>query len=321
MVMMVTNRPTTEDDITAEVLRRVEATEDPRLRQIMLRLIRHLHAFVKEVELTEAEWFEGIQFLTQTGHTCTDKRQEFILLSDTLGVSIVVDLINHRKPAGATESTILGPFHRDGAPELPAGGNIAPLDKDGMPTCVSGRVLDRRGRPIAGALLDVWQTDSAGLYDSQRVDTEELHMRGKFRTDSDGRFLFRTSRPIHYQIPSDGPVGRMLRATNRHPWRPAHIHFVVSAKGYEPVTTHIFDSIDEYLDSDTVFAVKDSLICTFERHDTRDEAANRFGIDPPFCTVQFDFVLKNATDPDGTRIELSELGPQSLQRKAIESWK
>jgi protocatechuate 3,4-dioxygenase beta subunit len=292
----VKTRPTTGDDITAEVLRRVEATDDPRLRQIMLSLIRHLHAFVKDVELTESEWFQGIQFLTEAGHTCTDKRQEFILLSDTLGVSMVVDLINHRKPAGATESTILGPFHRHGAPELPAGGNIAPLDQSGMPTCVSGRVLDLDGGPIAGALLDVWQTDSGGLYDSQHAETDELHMRGQFRTDRDGRYLLWTSRPLHYQIPSDGPVGRMLRATNRHPWRPAHIHFVVSAEGYESVTTHIFDSIDEYLDSDTVFAVKDSLICTFDCHDTRDSDARRLGIEPPFCTARFDFVLRNCSD-------------------------
>ena len=281
-----------------EVLRRVEATPDPRLRQIMLSLIRHVHAFVKDVGLTEAEWVRGIQFLTETGHMCTDRRQEFILLSDTLGVSMVVDLIDHGKPAGATESTILGPFHRDGASELPAGGNIAPLDRNGTPTCVSGRVLDLDGRPIAGALLDVWQTDSGGLYDSQHLERDELHMRGKFRTDSDGRFLFWTTRPLHYQIPSDGPVGRMLRATNRHPWRPAHIHFVISADGYEPVTTHIFDSIDEYLDSDTVFAVKDSLICTFECHDTRDGEARRLGVEPPFCTAQFDFVLQSAVTSD-----------------------
>jgi len=261
----------------------------------MISLVRHLHAFVKDVGLTEAEWFKAIQFLAETGHMCDDKRQEFILLSDTLGVSMVVDLINHRKREGATESTVFGPFHRDGAPELPAGANIAPRDRKGMPTIISGRVLDLDGRPVADALLDVWQADSSGLYDSQYAETNELHMRGRFRTDAEGRFVFRTVRPVYYAIPTDGPVGRLLQAANRHPWRPAHVHFVVSAGGYEPVTTHIFDAIDPYLDSDTVFAVKDSLICTFAQHDTRDEDAERFGIDPPFCTAQFDFVLEPST--------------------------
>jgi len=287
----INRRTTTEDDITAEVLRRFEATPDVRLREIMLALVRHLHGFVKDVNLTEAEWFSAIQFLTETGRLCDDKRQEFILLSDTLGVSMVVDLINHRKPERATESTVFGPFHRDGAPEMPPGGNIAPRDARGTPMLISGRVLDPDGRPIDGALLDVWQADSSGLYDSQYAGSDELHLRGRFRADRDGRYLVRTVRPVHYAIPNDGPVGRMLRATNRHPWRPAHVHFVVSAEGYEPVTTHIFDDTDPYLQSDTVFAVKESLICHFMRHDERDETSRQFAIDPPFYTVEFDFVL------------------------------
>ena len=291
MPRTIARRGTTEDDITAEVLRRIDATPDPRLREIMRALVGHLHGFVKEVRLTEEEWFAAIAFLTETGRTCTDRRQEFILLSDTLGVSMVVDLINHRKPAGATESTVFGPFHREGAPELPSGGNIAPRDASGTPTIVSGRVLDPAGGPIAGALLDVWQADSSGRYDSQYADSDELHMRGRFRTDAGGRYLVRTVRPVHYAVPDDGPVGRMLRATGRHPRRPAHIHFVVSAEGYEPVTTHLFDDSDPYLDSDTVFAVKESLVCRFVRHDARDDAADRFAIEPPFDTVEFDFVL------------------------------
>ena len=287
----ITRRSTTEDDITAEVLRRFEAAADPRLREIMLALVRHLHAFVKDVQLSEAEWFAAIQFLTDTGQMCSDRRQEFILLSDTLGVSMVVDLLNHRKPQGATESTVFGPFHRDGASELPPGGNIAPREARGTPMIVSGRVLDPAGRPIGGARLDVWQADSSGRYDSQYADSDELHMRGRFTTDADGRYLLRTVRPVHYAIPDDGPVGKMLRATNRHPWRPAHIHFVVSADGYEPVTTHIFDDSDPYLDSDTVFAVKTSLVCRFVHHETRDETSARFAIEPPFDSVEFDFVL------------------------------
>jgi len=287
-------RSTTEDDITAEVLRRVEGTPDPRLRQIMTSLVKHLHAFVKDVQLTEPEWFEGIKFLTDTGHKCDDLRQEFILLSDTLGVSMVVDLINHRKPEGATESTVFGPFHRDGAPEMPVGGNIAPRDT-GLPAIVTGRVLDLDGKPIPNALLDVWQADSNGLYDSQHADASQLHMRGKFHTDQDGRYVVRTAFPMAYQIPSDGPVGRMLKATNRHSWRPAHIHFVVSATGFEPVTTHIFEAGDKWLKSDAVIAVKESLISDFTRHDSPDDASKRFGIAPPFYTTEFDFVLKRAS--------------------------
>jgi len=282
---------TTEDDITIEVLRRVEATPDVRLRHVMTSLVSHLHHFVKEVGLTEAEWFNAVRFLTATGQMCSDRRQEFILLSDTLGVSMVVDLINRRPREGVTESTVFGPFHRDGAPEMAAGGNIAPRDA-GTPTFVEGQVLDIEGRPIADAVLDVWQADSSGRYDSQTDRPDELHMRGRFRTDADGSFLVRTVRPVHYQIPSDGPVGQMLNATGRHAWRPAHIHFVVSADGCEPVTTHLFDATDPYLESDAVFAVKDSLICRFVEHHASDEDAVRLGVAPPFCTTRFDFVLQ-----------------------------
>jgi hydroxyquinol 1,2-dioxygenase len=294
----VTTQPktrfTTEDDITAEVLRRFERTDDPRLREIMLSLTRHLHAFAKDVRLVEGEWWKAIQFLTETGQMCSDKRQEFILLSDTMGLSMLVDLISNGKPPGATESTVFGPFYREGGPEMTAGGNVAEGAEGGTPTIVSGRVLDMDGKPIAGAMLDVWQADPDGLYDSQRPELEELHMRGVFHSDAAGRYLIRTTRPVHYQIPTDGPVGRMLAATKRHPWRPAHIHFKVSAKGYSPLTTHLFDRVDEYLDSDAVFGVKDSLICDFPLHTTQDEDAKRFGIDPPFCTATYDFVLAPA---------------------------
>ncbi|MGH7046332.1 MAG: intradiol ring-cleavage dioxygenase [Stellaceae bacterium] len=287
-------RNKTEDDLTKEVLERFAHTPQLRLREIMLSLIGHLHAFVKEVNLTEAEWFQAIDVLTSAGRMCSDKRQEFILFSDTLGVSMVVDLLNHSKPDGATESTVFGPFHRQGAPEMPWGGNIAHLDREGTPALVGGRVLDLDENPIAGALLDVWQAQTSGLYDSQDQGLDQLHMRGKFRTDEAGYYLVRTVRPVHYPIPSDGPVGAMLRATGRHPWRPAHIHFVVSAAGHEPVTTHIFDRTDEYLGSDAVFAVKDSLICDFERRDSADAAVQQLGIDPPYYTATFDFRLKPA---------------------------
>jgi catechol 1,2-dioxygenase len=288
----VATQPTTEDDITAEVLRRFDATPDPRLRQIVQSLVKHVHMFLKDVQLTEAEWFEGIRFLTETGQKCDDRRQEYILLSDTTGVSMVVDLINHRKPAGATESTVFGPFYRPGANELAAGANMAAADTSGVPALISGRVLDPSGTPIEGALLDAWQANSEGFYDSQLATHDTLQMRGKYRTDLDGRFLVRTTRPVAYQIPTDGPVGRMLLATKRHGWRPAHVHFVVSADGYESVTTHIFDSIDKYLDADAVFGVKDSLKVDFKEHTTQSDVARRYGVPTPYVTAEFDFVLK-----------------------------
>lgn len=293
-VPAVKTRFTTEDDITAEVVRRFQGTPDPRLREIMVSLTGHLHQFAKDVRLNEDEWFKAIQFLTATGQICSDKRQEFILLSDTMGVSVLVDLISNGKPPGATESTVFGPFYREGGPEMPPGGNMSEGAQDGTPAILHGRVVDMNGNPIAGAKLDVWQADPQGLYDSQHPELEELHMRGIYRSDPEGRYLIRTMRPVHYQIPSDGPVGELLRATNRHAWRPAHVHFKVTAAGYRPLTTHLFDDGDEFLDSDAVFGVKDSLICQFALHSARDEDAKKFGIDPPFCTAEYDFVLAAA---------------------------
>ena len=287
-------RPTTEDDITAEVLRRFESTEDPRLKHIMQSLVKHVHAFLKEVQLQESEWWQGIEFLTRTGQMCNDRRQEFILLSDTLGVSMLTDLMSNRKPAGSTESTVFGPFHRADAPERQFGDSIVGADRNGTIAYVSGRVIDLHGNSIPGAELDVWQVAADGLYDVQDMSLNEINMRGRFRADQEGRYLVKTTRPVAYQIPADGPVGEMLRATNRNAWRPAHVHFVVSAPGYSPVTTHVFDSADKYLDEDAVFGVKNSLIAEFKEHTTRDEAARKFGVEPPFCTCEFDFVLAPA---------------------------
>ena len=283
------------DDITSEVLRRFEATQNPRLREIMQSLVKHLHAFVNETQLTEGEWIQGIQFLTDVGHKCAGNRQEFILLSDTLGISILVDLMTHGAPAGATETTVIGPFFREGAPELRAGENMAGADPSGQPTLITGRVTDPSGRPIANALLDVWQSSSEGLYDSQMGDGGELSMRAKYRTDADGRYVVRTTRPKHYPVPTDGPVGRMLEATNRHPWRPPHVHFVISAPGYATLTTHIFDSTGKYLDSDTVFAVKDSLITEFREQKTQEELGKQYGVQAPYALVNFDFTLNPAS--------------------------
>jgi protocatechuate 3,4-dioxygenase beta subunit len=249
--------------LTEAVVARLARCEDPRFRQIMTTLIRHVHSFVREVELTEAEWMEAIQFLTAAGQKCVGDRQEFILLSDVLGVSMLVDAINHRKPSGATESTVLGPFYAEGAPELPHGTDIA-HGGPGEPTEVSGRVLTPDGKPIKGALLDVWQTAANALYSTQDPKQDRFNMRGRFRTDDKGTFHFRTVKPVSYPVPTDGPVGKILNAMGRHPMRPAHIHFIVSAPGFEPVATHLFVNGDPYLDSDVVFAVKNSLVVDFK---------------------------------------------------------
>ncbi len=282
-------RNMTESEITTAVLGRFDTTDNPRVKQVLSSLLTHLHAFVREVELTQEEWFEGIKFLTETGRKCTDTRQEYILLSDTLGISMLVDLINHRKPNGATESTVFGPFYTPGAPEMEDGGNIARQD-DGAACFVSGRVTALDGTPIKGALLDVWQTSSNGFYDTQDPNQPDFNMRGKFHSDEDGSYRIQTVRPVSYPIPVDGPVGKMLKLTGRHPNRPAHIHFIVSAEGFEPVTTHLFDDTDSYIDSDAVFGVKDTLVCKFERHDSEADAA-KDNVSAPFYTVEYDFVL------------------------------
>lgn len=285
-------RDFTDRNVTDVLLQQLERTPDKRLKQIMMSLITHLHAFVREVDLTESEWFQGIKFLTATGRMCDDKRQEFILLSDTLGVSILVDAITHATPPGATEPTLLGPFYLEGAPELPTGANIA-ANIPGAPTFVSGRVTGRDGTPIAGALLDVWQAAPNGVYGGQDSSQPEFSLRGKFRTDTEGRYVFRTAKPASYPIPVDGPVGKTMVTLGRQVYRPAHIHFILSAKGYETLTTHIFVAGDPHLDSDPVFAMKKSLVVDFVRHDSPEEAKAR-GMTAPFYTVEYDFVLKPA---------------------------
>ena len=278
-----------ENNATAAVIERMSGAKDARFKQIMTSLVTHLHAMVREVEPTMDEWMTAIQFLTATGQISDDKRQEFILLSDTLGVSMLVDAINNRKPSGATESTVLGPFHVAGAPKKKMGDTIS-LDGKGDPAYVSGRVVDEAGKPIEGALLDVWQTSSDGAYDIQDPNQPEMNLRGLFTTGADGKFFFRTVKPSSYPIPTDGPVGTMLIAMGRHPMRPAHIHFIVGAKGFEPVTTHIFVEGDEYLDSDAVFGVKDSLIEPFVLHDDPAEA-KKLGLGNPFYTAGHEFKL------------------------------
>lgn len=256
-----------EDDLTAEVVARLEATPDPRLREIMQSLVKHVHAFVRDVQLTDEEWAAGIKFLTQTGQMCDDVRQEYILLSDTLGVSSLVDLINHShvgEADHATEPTILGPFYVPESPWREFGESMVEYEDGGEPTILRGRVLSESGEPLAGALVDAWQNAATGFYAVQQPDVQPpTNLRGRYLTNDKGEFEIRTVRPVPYPIPADGPVGKLLRGTGRHEWRAAHIHIKVSADGYTPVTTHIFDRQSKYLDSDTVFGVKTSLIEDF----------------------------------------------------------
>jgi len=279
-----------EEQITRNVLDSMANTPNPRLKQVMTSLIIHLHTFIREVELSQEEWALGIQFLTRAGQICDEKRQEFILLSDITGTSMLVDAINHRLPEGATESTVFGPFYREGAPELPMGATIS-QDGRGEPAVVTGQVRSTNGTPIAGALLDVWETDENGLYEQQDPEQPDMNLRGKFRTDHEGRYFFVGIKPVSYAIPDDGPIGQLLRALSRHPFRPAHIHLLVSADGFMSVTTHLFVKGDPYLDSDAVFGTKDSLVVDFIRHTSEEEAA-RYHVTAPFYTVHFDFVLK-----------------------------
>jgi len=279
----------TEQNLVDAVLKKLESAKDPRFKQVMTSLIRHLHAFVRETELTEAEWFAGIQFLTATGQKCDGKRQEYILLSDTLGVSMLVDAINHRKPGGATETTVLGPFYVPGAKNMPMWADIA-QKAPGEPAYVFGRVLDVGGKPIAGATIDVWQTDGEGFYDVQRPGGNESYARGKFTTAADGRYGFRTVKPVSYPVPTDGPVGKMLLGMGRHPYRPAHVHAIISAPGYEKVATHLFVRGDAYLDSDAVFGVKQSLVVDFKPHPAGQTPDGKKSAEP-FCTAEYDFRL------------------------------
>ena len=281
-----------ERSITRAVIERLAGTRDPRFKEVMTSLITHLHDFIRDVRLTEQEWFTAIQFLTDVGKACTDKRQEFILLSDTLGASILVITLNHPPEAGSAESTVLGPYYWEGAPELPLGSNLAE-GVSGEPTLYSGRVLDVAGRPIAGATLDIWSGDGEGNYDMQLPGQTEMRARGKIRTDGQGRYWFRSIRPSFYPVPVDGPVGRMLAAMGRHPNRPGHIHMIVSAPGYHAVTTHLFVANSPYLDSDAVFGTKESLVVDFKRHPA-GTAATGERIERPYYTAEYDFRLRKA---------------------------
>ncbi len=279
----------TEANLTDLAIERWSNIPDPRLRQIMTALVKHLHGFVREIEPTPAEWFAAIDWLTRTGKLCTEKRQEFILASDVLGVSMLVDAINNRLATGATPSTVEGPFHVQDSPEMADGSNMA-AGAPGEPCFVSGTVRGVSGEPVAGAVLDVWQTDGEGLYEAQR-DVEGAWMRAVYRTGGDGRYAIRTVAPIGYTIPMDGTVGELMERTNISHMRPAHIHFEVRAPGYKSVTTHLFRRGDQYIETDVVFGVKEPLIVDFQER-PGGEAPNGEPLETPFKEVRYDFVLQ-----------------------------
>jgi catechol 1,2-dioxygenase len=284
----------TEENSADVVAGRNRNAGNERLKEVMEIITRHLHAAIKEIEPTQEEWFAGIQYLTATGQMCDDWRQEFILLSDALGVSMLVDAINSRRPTGASENTVLGPFHVDGAPEYEMGHNIC-LDQKGEDMVVRGRIRDVDGKPVAGAKIDVWQANEDGFYDVQQKGIQpDFNLRGIFHTGSDGEYWFKAVRPKHYSIPSDGPVGELLAALGRHPFRPAHMHFIVSKDGFDTLTTHIFDPDDPYIDSDAVFGVKKSLIAEFNMIDDPGRCAH-VGLNGPYWDVEFDFILATST--------------------------
>ena len=280
----------TEENLTDLAMERWSNVPDPRLRQIMVSLVKHLHGWVRDIEPTEAEWATAIEFLTATGKLCDAKRQEFILLSDTLGVSMLVDSINHRLSTKATPTTVTGPFHIHDSPEV-ADGESMSGDAPGIPCFVEGKVMDFDGKPIGNALLDIWQTDGEGLYEAQ-IEERGAYMRGIYHSKPDGTYLIRTVAPIGYTIPLDGTVGNLFSKTNISPYRPAHIHFLLESPGYHRIITHLFQKGDKYIDTDVVYGVKEPLIVEFQKKKAGEKAPNGEILNTPFYVVHYDFTLQ-----------------------------
>lgn len=277
--------------ITQAAMDSFAGADNPRLKLLMQSLVKHLHVFAEETQLTEEEWMAGIQFLTATGHKCDEVRQEFILLSDTLGLSMLLVAMHDGAKQGATEATVLGPFHTHDAPPMENGADIT-NGAPGEPLLVTGQVLSADGVPLAHAMVDVWQADAEGLYDVQRGELQsERRARGLVATDAQGHFSFWTVLPEAYPVPTDGPVGQMLLNTGRHPWRPAHIHFLVTADGYQPLVTHIFRQGDPYLNSDVVFGVRPSLVGDFQSH-AQGKASDGRDMQQPYWSLHYEFSLQ-----------------------------
>jgi hydroxyquinol 1,2-dioxygenase len=279
----------TEDNITDLAVERWATAKDPRLAEILTALVRHLHGFAREVRLTEAEWMAAIQWLNRTGQISDEKRQEFILASDVLGLSMLVVQMNHRLDADATPNTVLGPFHIDGSPPLPFGADMSD-GVAGTPLFVHGTVRDLSGAPVGGAVLDVWQADGDGMYEAQ-LEVDEARLRAKYRTREDGSFCVRTVAPLGYAIPLDGPVGELIGTTEISHFRPAHVHFLIDVPGYEPLITHLFQEGAEYLDRDVVFGTKEELVVAFEPR-TAGPTPDGGAIDGPWLSAEYDFVLQ-----------------------------
>ena len=279
------------ETITDAVLKSVENAPDPRTKEILQCLIRHLHGFVREVELTNDEWTKAMELFLRAAQITDPNRNEFIIFSDTLGVSSLVDLMEPDE-MGGTEGSLLGPFYVEGAPELGYGADML-KDNEGVKTIVQGKVVDDNGDPIEGAVLDLWQNAANGLYQVQDPEQADDNLRCRTVTNADGRYLFSTIKPVPYPVPDDGPVGDMLRATNRHPLRTGHIHFKITAPGFKPLVTELFPDDDPYLDEDAVFGVRESLILNFVDAGP-DDAPAMPGIDAPYCNVNFDFRMSPA---------------------------
>ena len=276
--------------LTAAVIDSFRNTPDERLRTILTSLTTHLHSFVREIEPSIEEWEAAINFLTATGQKCDSVRQEFILLSDVLGVSMMVETINDAETPDATDSTVLGPFHMVESPKRELGENASP-ESEGDICLVRGRILSVTGEPVPNASIDIWQANTKGFYDVQQPGIQSIgNGRGLFNSNAAGEFYFRSVIPSYYPIPTDGPVGALLDATHRHPNRPAHIHFIVSAPGFRELTTHIFVGGSDYIDSDAVFAVKKSLITEFLPNTSEADAA-RYGLSSPFMEAVIDIVI------------------------------
>src|SRR5690349_6261777 len=286
-----------EDNLTSAVVARLKETKDKRLREIMTAAVKHLHAFAKDVQLTEEEWFEGIKFLTAVGQKCDDKRQEFILLSDVLGLSMMTVAINHKTDPGATEATVLGPFFAHGAKEFGYGGDLREgATMKGEDVWVSGRVTSVDGKPIPGAVLDIWQAKADGIYDLQTEG--EFELRGRVKANAKGEYAFKSYKPKFYSIPMDGPVGDLVRAVGNNHMRPAHMHAIVSAPGYQQVITHVFVEGDPYLDGDAVFAVKNSLVAKYEKLAAAE--ARKLGLAEK-GSLRLDFDFKLSPDRAGAK--------------------
>jgi hydroxyquinol 1,2-dioxygenase len=290
-VSETTRRNLSDERLTEVVLESFENAQSERIKEVMRSLVKHLHAFAVDVQLTEAEWAYGIDFLTRTGHITDDKRQEFILLSDVLGLSMQVIGINHPVPDGATENTVFGPFFVANSPAFELGDDIA-NGASGTPCWFHGDVRGTEGEAIAGAKLEIWMADDEGNYDVQYAELDHPQGRGHLSSDGDGRYFFWSVLPEAYPIPHDGPVGDLLTGAGRHPMRPAHIHFQITAPGYKTVTTHVFVDGDEYLDSDAVFGVKESLIKGFDHHDAGTDTPDGRDLGgSEWWEMHYDFVL------------------------------